>query len=163
LIQDLLHWLYQTHWAYAIQTSLYLFPLIESIHVVAFATVVGSITYVDLRLLGLTSRARPISALIDEVLPLTWSAFALAVLSGAALFSANAPTYFENYAFRLKMMQILLAGINMIVFHTMTYRNVEQWDSILPPPWAVRLAGVVSIVLWIGSITCGRLIGFTIH
>lgn len=163
LIQEILHWLYQTPWANTVRTGHNVFPLIESIHVVAFATVVGSILYVDLRLIGLTSRARPLSALAHEVLPLTWGAFGLTVLSGAALFSANAPIYFENPAFRLKMLLILLAGINMLIFHTITYRSIRQWDCTLPPPWAGRLAGVISIVLWIGSITCGRLIGFTVE
>lgn len=163
MIQESLQWLYKLSLAGMIQRSGTLFPLIESIHVVALATVVGSIVFIDLRLIGLASRGRPISVLAAAVLPLTWGAFALAVLSGATLFISNALVYYGNSAFRLKMALILLAGVNMAVFHATAYRSIGQWDRSPRPPLAAQAAGIISILLWVGAIACGRWIGFTVE
>ena len=85
-------WLESTPPAIAISESSWLFPGIESIHVLAITLVVGSITMVDLRLLGINLRERPVGELIAEVLPWTRASFAVAVCSGALLFSSNATT-----------------------------------------------------------------------
>lgn len=163
MIQNLLQWLYQTTFATAVRETDFLFAAVESIHVVTFTMAVGSILFVDLRLVGVASRNRPISALMDELLPLTWIAFGLAVLSGLVLFCSNATFYYANVAFRMKMLLILLAGINMLMFHSVTYRNVEEWDVLPWPPRAAQLAGILSIALWIGTIAYGRWIGFAVH
>jgi hypothetical protein len=156
------HWLHETAFAAAIRTSSLLFPWIESVHVLAIALVVGSIAAVDLRLLGLASRARPITRMVHDILPLTWTAFAIAVLTGAALFSSNAIQYAHNGPMRLKMLLLAIAGINMLVFHFVTYRSVAAWDEAPRTPLPVRLAGAVSLALWVGVFAFGRWIGFTV-
>ena len=163
LMLDPLHWVYNTTLATSVRQTQPLFAAIESVHVVAFTAVVGSIFSVDLRLMGLASRSRPISVMLEEVLPLTWIAFVFALLSGATLFCSNAPVYFQNSAFRLKMLLILLAGINMAVFHLATCRNVGTWDLMPRPPRAVRAAGALSVILWFASIAWGRWIGYSLN
>jgi hypothetical protein len=139
----------------------WLFPIIETIHVLALATVFGSIFLVDLRLLGWTSRSVAVSRLSSETLPLTWGAFAFAALTGSLMFIAKAHNYFSNLQFELKFLCMLLAGINMLIFHFGVYRTVRDWDSRLPPPKAARLAGAFSVILWVSVIFFGRWIGFT--
>ena len=139
------------------------FPIIETFHVISLALVFGSIAMVDLRLLGLASRASAVSKLSAEVLPYTWVAFALAVITGTTLFVSNPRVYFHNLQFELKFLCMFLAGINMLVFHFGAYRNVLQWDHRLPPPLAARVAGGLSILLWVGVIFFGRWIGFIIN
>jgi hypothetical protein len=156
------HWLHETAFAAAIRTSSLLFPWVESVHVLAIALVVGSIAAVDLRLLGLASRSRPITRMIHDILPLTWTAFAIAVLTGAALFSSNAIQYAHNGPMRLKMLLLAIAGINMLVFHFVTYRSVAAWDEAPRTPLPVRLAGAASLALWVGVVAFGRWIGFTV-
>lgn len=139
----------------------WLFPIVETFHVLSFACVVGSIVMVDLRLLGLTSRDSAVSRLSREVLPYTWSAFAAAAITGLLLFTTKAVTYVGNLQFELKFLFMALAGINMLVFHLGAYRHVLDWDNVLPPPRAARVAGAVSIALWCAVIFMGRWIGFT--
>jgi len=137
------------------------FPIIESLHVIFLALVFGSIAMVDLRLLGLSSRASGVSNLSTEVLPLTWVAFLGAVISGTLLFISKAHVYFYNLQFQLKFLCMFLAGVNMAIFHFGAYRRVLEWDHSLPTPGAAKFAGTASIGLWIAVIFFGRWIGFT--
>jgi len=143
------------------RTSVKAMPIVESVHVLAAATVFGSVFVVDLRLLGLIDTARPVTRIAREMLRLTWVAFGVAVIAGALMFSANAHTYVINTAFRLKMAALLLAGVNMVVFHALTYRTVDSWDRSNPVPLPARIAGLTSILLWVCVICCARWIGFT--
>jgi len=138
-----------------------LFPLIESVHVLAICLVVGSILAVDLRLLGVASIQRPVSRVTSGILPLTWGAFVVAVGSGGLLFISNATKYLANGFFVAKLLLIGAAGLNMVIFHMIGAKNLPRWenDARLPPP--ARLAGGVSILLWIAVVACGRWIGFT--
>lgn len=140
-----------------------LFPFIESLHVLAIGLVVGSILALDLRLMGIASRHRPVSRLSREILPVTWCAFALAATSGSFLFISNATKYLTNTYFVAKMVLIGVAGLNMIIFHTFSATDVLQWEKEPSPPLRARLAGFLSILLWIVVVACGRMIGFTLQ
>jgi hypothetical protein len=139
----------------------WLFPIVETLHVIALAMVFGSVVMVDLRLAGATSRNSAVSRLSSEVLPYTWGAFSCAIVTGTLLFVSKAHVYFYNLQFQLKFLCMFLAGVNMAVFHFGAYRHVLEWDQRHPPPPAARLAGALSIALWIGVIFFGRWIGFT--
>ena len=140
-----------------------LFPLIESVHVIAICLVVGSILALDLRLLGLASIQRPVSRLARAILPVTWAAFALAATSGTLLFMSNATKYLANGYFVAKMFLICAAGANMLVFHLISTKDLPQWEKDAKPPLRARIAGALSIVLWIAVVACGRWIGFTMR
>jgi hypothetical protein len=139
----------------------WLFPNIETLHVLSLAVVFGSVLMVDLRLLGVASRSNAVSKLSVEVLPFTWIAFVAAVITGTLMFISKAHIYFYNLQFQLKFLCIFLAGINMLAFHFGAYRNVLSWDNRLPTPIGAQVAGALSIALWIGVIFFGRWIGFT--
>jgi hypothetical protein len=143
------------------RTSVKAMPIVESIHVLAAATVFGTIFIVDLRLLGLPNTQRPLTRVTQEMLRLTWAAFAVAVVAGLLMFSANAHTYVLNTAFRLKMLALLCAGVNMAIFQGITFRAVGAWDKDVAPALAARAAGAVSILLWVSVICLARWIGFT--
>jgi len=144
-----------------LRTSLKAMPIVEAIHVMAVATVFGTIVLVDLRLLGYPNVQRSFSKLHHELLQWTWIAFGIAFVTGVLLLVVNAVTYYRNTAFWLKMGVILLAGINMLVFEYVTAKSVAKWDRGVLPPAAARTAGALSIVFWIGVIFLGRWIGFT--
>jgi hypothetical protein len=146
-----------------IRESGLLFPLIETAHVMAITLVIGSIAVVDLRLLGVTSKRKPVTELTREVLPWTWGVFAIAVASGGLMFISKASAYFVNWPFRLKMLCLLLAGINMAIFHLFTYRSVRVWDQDRPTLLGAKVAGLLSLMFWIGVVTFGRWIGFTVR
>ena len=160
-VASLLEALYRTSLATEIRENEYAFPSIESVHVLAIAIVVGSIAIVDLRLLGLASRERPVSRISADVLPVTWTAFALAAVSGVLMFMSNAPTYSHNAYFRGKLILLALAGINMAVFQAFAYRGVASWDTARRTPLAARIAAACSLSLWVLIVAAGRWIGFT--
>lgn len=160
-ILEICEWLTNTSLGTAIRESATLFPIIESIHVIALTFVVGSIWIVDLRLLGVASRNRGVTALTNEILPWTWGSFVLATVTGLLLFCSNAVHYYENVPFRVKVVLLALAGLNMALFHSTTYRGVASWDTAAKPPAAARIAGGASIALWVGVVAFGRWIGFT--
>jgi hypothetical protein len=139
----------------------WLFPNIETLHVISLAVVFGSILMVDLRLLGFTSRRSSVSKLSREILPFTWIAFIAAVITGTMMFVSKAHIYFYNLQFELKFLFMFLAGVNMLVFHFGVYRRVRTWNDSFPTPVAARLAGALSIVFWGAVIFFGRWIGFT--
>lgn len=143
-----------------IRESDWLFPTIETVHVFALVLVVGTIMTVDLRLLGFASKERPYSQVASEMLPWTWAAFGIAALAGMLMFSSKALTYYSNIPFRLKMVCLLLAGINMAMFHWLGTRHLEAWDRGRPPR-AAKLAGGASLLLWTTIVAAGRWIGFT--
>ena len=143
------------------RTSVKAMPIVEAIHVLCAATVFGTILIVDLRLLGFPNTRRSFTRISHEMLRVTWAAFFLAVITGALMFAANANTYYVNTPFRFKMLALLLAGLNMAAFQLITYRSVGQWDSGVRPPFAGRLAGAVSITIWVTVICLARWIGFT--
>ena len=144
-----------------IRDSFYLFPMIESFHVIGLTLVFGATFIMDLRLMGLASTRRPFTKVASDVLKWTWAAFALTVTTGLLMFITNAPVYFHNLQFRCKMALLALAGINMLVFELTTGRSVRRWDNDKAAPRAGKIAGALSLLLWIGVICFGRWIGFT--
>ncbi len=159
--QDLIAFFEDSSIADAIRENDLLFPSIESVHVVAICLVVGSIFVLDLRLLGLASLDRPVGRLTSAILPLTWSAFVVAAGSGFLLFMSHATKYLANGYFVAKMFLICAAGLNMVVFHAVTARDLPKWEAQRLPPPRARLAGALSVLFWIAVVTCGRWIGFT--
>ncbi len=145
----------------AIREDDVLFPLIETVHVIAISLVVGSISILDLRLLGVASVGRPVSRLTQGILPLTWCAFVVAALTGSLLFISHASKYLENWFFLTKLVLIAAAGLNMAVFHLITGKGLRQWENKPLPPLPARFSGALSLFLWVSVVACGRWIGFT--
>lgn len=160
-IEAFCEWLQNTSYGQLISGNAYLFPTVESIHVLAITLVVGSIFIVDLRLLGIASTKRPVSQLMHEVLPLTWIAFIVAFLTGSTLFISAATRYLHNFPFKMKMVLLLVAGLNMAFFHLFTARGIDKWDHAPRTPPSAKLAGALSVALWIAIVAFGRWIGFT--
>jgi hypothetical protein len=157
---DFLQWLNDSAVGESVRQSLWLFPAIETVHVAAIAIVVGSIARLDLRLAGLVERDRPVTEISGQLLPWTWASFGIASVLGLLLFAAKPFQYLGMAFFDVKMILILLAGVNMLVFELMTFRGVTQWDRSPLPPMAVRLAAGLSLAFWMSVVICGRFIGF---
>src|SRR5215208_934541 len=117
-LEEFLRWLEATPVAVAIKENEVLFPWIESFHVLAIVLVAGTISIIDLRLLGVASLDRAATRLMRDVLPFTWGAFVIAVITGGLLFSSNAPKYAHNFFFQGKMVFLAAAALNMVIFHT---------------------------------------------
>jgi general stress protein CsbA len=163
VIEQFLEWLQDTSIATAIREGETLFPWIECVHVLALTLVIGSIAIVDLRLLGWASRDRGVAQTTASVLPVTWTAFVFAALTGGLLFASNATTYAHNFYFQVKIALIALAGINMAGYHLFLNEGVAGWHTPAVTPLRARLVGGLSLCLWIAIAAFGRWIGFTIN
>ena len=147
----------------AMRQWMWLYPAVEVVHIVGIGLLFGSIAVLDLRLLGF-SRSVSAQKLARHVLPWSAGSFLLIVPSGLAMFSAHASEFIQSEVFVVKMLLILAAGVNAALFHSITFRTADVWDSKemrkLPPPPSARAAGAVSLLLWISVIACGRLLAY---
>jgi len=143
----------------AMRQSLYLYPAVEIVHLLAIALLVGSILALDLRLVGWRVVA-PTWPLARHLLPLTATGFAFAVLSGLMLFTTEAASLALNRAFQIKLALLLLAGLNALLLHRGAWRDIGQWGAAARPPARVRVAAAFSAALWVGVLSFGRLIAY---
>lgn len=153
-------WLATTHGSIALHESLYMYPLVESVHVLTLCLFVGLAAMLDLRLLGLTFRRMPVSEVTARLVPLMAAGFIVMIVTGSLLFYAIPVRSFHNVFFRLKMILLVLAGLNAWVFHARVYRRVLEWDLDPIAPRAARVGGAVSLVLWAAIIVSGRMIAY---
>ena len=147
----------------AMRQWLWLYPSVEIVHLVGIALLFGSIAVLDLRLLGF-SRSIPVKRLAAHVLPWSIAAFVLIVPSGLLMFTAHATEFIESEVFVIKMLLIMAGVLNAALFHAITFRTADVWDTEemrkLPPPPSARLAGGLSLLIWISVIACGRLLAY---
>ena len=141
--------------------SLYLFPVVETLHVFGIVSLVSSAFLLDLRLFGVgPMRDEPVEKLAKWVLPWVVAGFTVQVVTGVLMFSAEATRSAINSFFWYKMFMILGVGINALVFHTTVYKQVGNWNNAHVAPLGARIYGTFSIVLWLGIITLGRWFSF---
>jgi hypothetical protein len=147
----------------AMRQWLWLYPSVETMHIVGIGLLFGSIAVLDLRLLGF-NRSMSAKKLAGHVLPWTLASFLLIIPSGLLMFTAHATEFIDSEVFILKMCLIMAAGVNALLFHTITFRTADVWDSEemrrLPPPPSARAAGAISLLLWVSVIACGRLLAY---
>jgi hypothetical protein len=153
-------WLENSSWATAIHQSLWLFPMLETAHLFGIVSLVGATSALDLRLIGLTMKGEPVSRIARRLLPWAWAGLTIQVVTGFCLFASEATRCFENKAFRIKMVMLVLAGLNALIFHQTVYRRVASWDEAPATPLGAKFAGCCSILLWFGIVAAGRWIAF---
>jgi hypothetical protein len=153
-------WLHETTFSTAIRESIWIFPVIETTHVMALSLSVGTIAMIDLRLMGLAMRKVAVSEISKQLLPWALIGFGIMFSTGLLLFVAQPLKCYESIFFPIKMGLILLAGLNALVFQVTMYPTLVDWDqSPLPPFWA-RLMGALSLVLWVGVVAAGRTMAY---
>ena len=157
---ELCRWLESTAGSVALHESIWVYPIIESVHVLTLCLFLGLTVMFDLRLLGVGLSATPVSQVIQRLRPWMLAGFAVMVMSGASLFYAAPVRTYLNIFFRLKMMFLLMAGLNVAGFEFATSRTIRRWDLDTRPPIGVRLAGGLSLALWAAIAICGRMIAY---
>jgi len=170
LIRDFLVWMatqlgkgpgeYDLSWSDALASSLNFWGLLEGTHVLSLMLFAGTIFVVDLRLLGLIFKKTPASVISDRVLPLTIFGMVIMVLTGVALFYAKPLLYYHNVWFRLKLVFLAAAFINIVIMHFRLQRNMAEWDARPKPPAKIQVSAAVSLVCWIFVIMFGRFIAY---
>jgi hypothetical protein len=153
-------WLASTRGSIALHESLYMYPLVESAHVLTLCVFVGMAAMLDLRLLGLTLRRVPVSDVMARLGPWMVAGFVVMIITGSLLFYAIPVRSYQNIFFRLKMITLVAAGVNAWVFQVTMQRRVAEWDLAAVPPRAAKVAGALSLVLWAIIIVSGRMIAY---
>jgi hypothetical protein len=153
-------WVDSTRWNAVMRQSNWAFPTLDTIHTLGIVLVAGTIMLVDLRLLGLALRSVPVAQLVARIVPSTLWGFALMLVSGGALFSSEAVKMYHSPAFRIKVVLLALAGLNALIFHRTIYRDAANWEPGPIAPLRARVAGLLSLIFWIGIIAAGRAIAY---
>jgi hypothetical protein len=162
-ITEFLHWVETTPLAIFVSQSTYGFSAIDMFHIAAVSVVFGMIAILDLRLTGIAFTDFSVTDLSRQVLPWTWAAFAVAATTGALMFTGQAVKYSGNFAFLVKIALMALAGLNVLVFHFITYRGVAKWDRGVAVPWAAKVAGAFSLAIWIAVAAYGRFTAYYMY
>jgi len=137
--------------AEAIRRSVWAYPALEILHIAAFATLVGSLLVMELRVFGVQPTIS-LTALGRLAARAALTGFGFAVLSGSLLFVSAAAEIAANPAFQVKLVLILMAGTNALVFHAR--------DSLRRHDVVARYQAGLSLTLWFGVIAAGRLIAY---
>jgi Family of unknown function (DUF6644) len=144
----------------ALQESLYVWPFVESTHVLTLTLFLGTAAINDLRLLGVGFTRVPTAEVTSQLLRITRWAFLVMAVTGVLLFYSNPVRYYHNIFFRIKVILLVLAGLNIWLFHGRIHRRVTQWQHDVKPPRSARLAGLLSLVAWAGIVIAGRLVAY---
>jgi len=153
-------WLAQTPWSIELHESLYAYTWIETAHVIGITLFVGTIAMVDLRLLGLAWKTTPVSEMSSRILPWTVAGFLVMFVTGLLLFYAIPVRTWHSIWFRGKAVLLLMAAINIWIFHRRVERNRALWDKAALPPLEARFSAAVSLGIWLSVIVLGRMIAY---
>ncbi|MGI0134678.1 MAG: DUF6644 family protein [Candidatus Micrarchaeaceae archaeon] len=160
-LYSLCYWLENTLMGRSIHDSVWLFPVIETIHLFGVVILVGFASVMDLRLMGVAFKDYTVSMVARRFLPWIWAGFAVQVVTGVLLFSSEAAKMYGSDVFLVKMLLIAVAGLNAFVFHVLAYRSVGKWENDPIAPFSARFAGTFSILLWFGIVGAGRWIAYS--
>jgi uncharacterized membrane protein SirB2 len=153
-------YLYDSKVGMGIRESIWVFPIVEGTHLLGIAISVGLLCWFDLRLLGWAMKDQPVSRVWQQVMPIAFVGFGVMFVSGILLFWAEAYTAFHSVHFWLKMILLLLAGINALSFETTMHTNMAEWDLAEVPPLRARITGALSLILWTAIIITGRTMAY---
>jgi hypothetical protein len=152
-VQRFMEWLVASPVANAMNGPEWAFPVVQSLHFIGFAFLIGTIAIVDLRLLGLGMRRQPPAQLEADLRPWTLAGLAIMLITGPMMFSADAVRYYVNPSFRIKITCLAIAIVYNFTLHHMAARSEE-------PGIAGILAACVSLLLWTSVLGAGRMIAF---
>lgn len=133
----------------------WMFPLLNSLHVVSAALMLGALLMLDLRVAGLAATVYPLENLRRDCLPWIWGGFVVAVLSGAGMFVTRASVHILNVAFQWKVALMALAGLNMWLLQ----HGLGRLSADAELPMRLRMTGLASLLLWAGVMLAGRWMG----
>jgi len=153
-------WLENTPLGVEIREGRWWFSLLNGVHLVGMAIAFGTIAIVDLRLLGRGIRRARVSEVASSLLPWTWAGFAVMAMSGTLMIFSEAVKLYGNLFFRIKVALLVVAGLNVLIFHRTVYKRVAAWDLEPVPPRQARVAGMISLTCWFGLMAAGRAIPY---
>jgi hypothetical protein len=162
IFDSALVWLHDTSFGTVIRESLWAEPIIETIHVLTLGVFLGFVILLDLRLLDLVLRRTPVSTIFRQLNPWLFGSFGIMIVTGITLFSGDPVLFYGTIFFKVKMLMLLAAALNVVVFSFTVGRTMTQWDVLPATPRGAKLTGILSLVLWIAVVACGRGIAYVL-
>ena len=156
LILAFCHWCNNSFWGHGIRNSVWLFPFVEILHLLALGILGGTILILNLRLIGFRFQDEPIAELAEDVRPWMLGSLAVMLVTGFLLFSTEAVKMYGNIGFRYKMLFLLLALVYTFTIH----RKFTTTDETRISPLWRWLIAILSVLLWAGVGLGGRAIGY---
>ncbi len=157
-----LAWLHDTSFSAMMRDSVWAEPIVETIHVLTLTVFLGFVLLLDLRLLNLAMRRWRVSEMFEQLNPGLFGGFAVMVVTGLLLFSGDPVSFFSTLFFKVKMIMLVVAGLNVLLFNFTLGRRLDEWDAAPSTPWGAKAAGIVSLVLWVAIVAAGRGIAYTL-
>jgi hypothetical protein len=151
----LFKWFDATPISVVIRDSTYIFPVVEVLHLFGLTLLLGTITVIDLRMLGVGMRRQSVYEVASQLTPWSVGGAIVTIVSGILLFLSEAMKCYSNMAFPYKMW-FLLGGI---ILYFVAQRRVTSPDSRLSPN-LLKVIAVLSLILWYGVAIAGRAIAF---
>jgi uncharacterized membrane protein len=163
-LNSFLQWLSGTQFSMYMRDSTWGEPIVESIHVLTLTLFLGFAVMLDMRLLGVVLRRRRMSEVLAQFNPWLFGGLAVMVVSGALLFSADPVTFYYTHPpfFKIKMIMLVLAGLNVLIFNATIGKRVADWDLAPKTPAGAKAAALVSLVLWVLIVAAGRAIAYVL-
>ena len=162
ILDSALVWLHDTSFGTLIRESVWAEPIIETIHVLTLGVFLGFVILLDLRLLDLALRRTPVSTVFKQLNPWLFGSFGVMLITGISLFAGDPVLFYGTIFFKLKMLMLLAAALNVVVFGLTSGRTMMQWDVLPATPRGARITGALSLVLWIAVVACGRGIAYVL-
>jgi hypothetical protein len=162
IFDSALVWLHDTAFGTVIRESVWAEPIIETIHVLTLGVFLGFVILLDLRLLDLVLRRTPVSTIFRQLNPWLFGSFAVMIVTGITLFTGDPVLFYGTIFFKLKMLMLLAAALNVVVFNFTVGRTMMQWDLLPVTPRGAKITGILSLVLWIAVVACGRGIAYVL-
>jgi hypothetical protein len=154
-------WLQDGEISTGIRESIWLFPIVETTHVLALSVSVGLLVWFDFRLLGFGIH-QPVSRVHKQIMPWTLAGFVVMFISGVLLTWSEPVKCISSGFFIAKIFFVGLAGVNATVFEWNNRHTIEEWDNLPVLPRRARVAGVLSLVSWFAVITAGRAMAYNL-
>jgi hypothetical protein len=151
-----LEWLQNSWLGMTVAQVLWAYPLLETIHSIGMAMLIGSLGLINLRVLGVKPEL-PLLA-TQQLLPLAWIGFTLNAISGTLLFTSSAVDFFASNTFRVKMVLIVLGGLNAALLGRRVFREAAAASPALSPTASTKWIAGTSLVFWFGAVCAGRLV-----
>jgi hypothetical protein len=161
VLRPLAEWLARTPLSQALQEHFWIVPTSQSIHILAVSIIVISAAMINFRLLGVGVQGRTVSQLSNALIPWMWRALAILLMTGLIQTLAEPVRQFVTPVYWAKMIMIVVVMGMTAVYARTLRRQGRGWDVGTSRPAAARIFAVVSMLLWIAIIACGRFIGYT--
>ena len=150
-------WLQETAFSTSIRESILAFPVIEGLHLLGISVSAGLIAISDLRMMGMILKKESASDVFHQLIPWISGGFVMMIITGSLLFVSEPVKCYNSVWFRLKVLFLFLAGLNVLIFHSSKiYRSMHEWEWSPDPPRAAKIAGWISLISWGIVIIAGR-------